>query len=240
MNHLTKKVLQVGIFAVAMGFLESAVVIYIRYIYYPEGFSFPLEPMDPKLVVTELLREAATLIMLIMIGYLSAQKGSARFGAFLIAFGVWDITYYLFLKLLINWPASLLTWDILFLLPTTWTGPVIAPVINSITMIVLGILLMRNDSRKVSIPLSRYEWTLLVTGSLVTIYGYALDYSRHMLKEFSFFETFSFGDVLVTRHAFAYVPGQFPWLLFLFGQLYFILAIIGYTLRIRKKSSNFA
>ena len=34
------------LYAVAMGYLEAAVVVYLRAIYYPEGFSFPLKPMD--------------------------------------------------------------------------------------------------------------------------------------------------------------------------------------------------
>ena len=57
---------------------------------------------------------------------------------FMISFGVWDIFYYVFLRLLIGWPESLMTWDLLFLLPVPWVGPVIAPVLVSLSMIVAG------------------------------------------------------------------------------------------------------
>ena len=110
----------VAIFSIAMGYLESAVVIYIREIYYPEGFSFPLKVLDNHILVTELLREAATLIMLIGIGVVAGKTPIERFGLFIYSFGWWDIFYYIFLKALVGWPESLLTWDILFMVPTTW------------------------------------------------------------------------------------------------------------------------
>ncbi|MBN2481771.1 MAG: hypothetical protein JXB19_08530, partial [Bacteroidales bacterium] len=123
------------LFSIAMGFMESAVVVYIREISYPEGFDFPLVPMDNTLEVTEILREAATMIMLLAAGYLGGRTLSERFTWFLYCFAIWDIFYYVFLKLLLGWPASFMTWDILFLIPVAWTGPVITPVIISLTMI---------------------------------------------------------------------------------------------------------
>jgi membrane protein implicated in regulation of membrane protease activity len=62
-------------------------------------------------------------------------------------FAIWDIFYYIFLWLLIGWPESFFTWDILFLLPVTWVGPVLAPVINSLTMIVLAGLILLADRK---------------------------------------------------------------------------------------------
>lgn len=114
-------------FAVAMGFLEATVVVYLRAIYYPTGFTFPLVSMAPQLVVAELLREAATLVMLLAPAALLSRNRLERFAWFCWAFAVWDLFYYVFLKVLLGWPESLLTWDVLFLLPTVWVGPVLAP-----------------------------------------------------------------------------------------------------------------
>ena len=132
---LRSKIIVISIFAIAMGFLETAVVIYMRDLLYPDGFSFPLVPIPADLALTEILREAATLIMLLTIAILNAKTFSERFAWFIYAFAIWDIFYYIFLKIMILWPESLMTWDILFLIPTTWTGPVISPVIVSFSMI---------------------------------------------------------------------------------------------------------
>ena len=135
MNRQTfRTIFYVILFAVAMGFLESAVVIYLRTIYYPEGFAFPIKLSGQTIALTEVLREAATLVMLFTVSLIADKKGINRFAYFLLAFAVWDIFYYIFLKLLIHWPASFFTWDILFLIPFIWVGPVLAPIINSITM----------------------------------------------------------------------------------------------------------
>lgn len=235
-----KKFFFLFLFGIAMGFFESAVVIYLREIYYPEGFDFPLQPMETQMIITELFREASTLVMLLMVALLTARNATARFGAFLIAFAVWDIFYYVFLKLLIGWPASLLTWDILFLIPTIWTGPVIAPVINSITMIVLGTVLFRNDYRHEVLPVKEYEWALLTIGSLVTVIGYTFDYSQHILSKFPLLSVSNLNNEEVSSHAYRFIPDGFPWILFTLGEIYFILAIISYLLRNKKKSYNFA
>ena len=118
----------ITVFAIAMGFLETAVVVYLRVLLYPGGFSFPLAIMPHSLAIIEIYREAATLVMLIGIGYLSGKNGTTRFAFFLYAFAVWDLFYYVFLKIFIHWPESWMTWDILFLIPTNWVGPVVAPI----------------------------------------------------------------------------------------------------------------
>src|SRR5215204_495359 len=137
MNPLTKKLIWVTIFSIAMGFMETAIVVYLRKIYYPGGFQFPLVPMEADLVLVEILREAATIIMLVGIGILIGKNTSQKFAYFIYCFAIWDLCYYIFLKLLLDWPESLLTPDILFLIPVPWVGPVIGPCIISMTMIVL-------------------------------------------------------------------------------------------------------
>ncbi|HNU62716.1 MAG TPA: hypothetical protein PKL04_11005, partial [Methanofastidiosum sp.] len=102
----TKTIIWVTIFAIAMGFFESAIVIYLRQIVYPDGFSFPLQPIPESLATTEILREAFSLLMLLSVGILTGESTITRFAYFIFSFALWDIFYYIFLKLLINWPES--------------------------------------------------------------------------------------------------------------------------------------
>jgi hypothetical protein len=133
--------LVVGAFAVAMAWVESAVVVYLRTI---TGQTNPVQPTVlpplPLIEVTEVIRELATLVMLATVGWLAGRHFRTRFGYALIAFGVWDLFYYVFLKPLTGWPNSLLDWDILFLIPLPWWGPVLAPCLIAALMILFGTL----------------------------------------------------------------------------------------------------
>ncbi|PKP10318.1 MAG: hypothetical protein CVU09_07970 [Bacteroidetes bacterium HGW-Bacteroidetes-4] len=216
-----------------MGLLESAVVVYLRELYYPEGFAFPLKPMSPILILTEILREAATLVMLIAIGVLAGRTRTERFGYFVFTFAVWDIFYYLFLKLLLNWPESLLTWDILFLLPTTWVGPVIAPVILSLLMIALSLAISYFTDRSLQTRIIGHEWLALVTGSLVVIVSFTLAYVQFMLSRFSWVE-FLLPNAKVTEQALLFVPQHFHWGLFSAGVLIIAFGLAVFIFRTKK------
>ena len=129
----------VVIYAVAMAWVESAVVFYLR------SMIGRIEPHQPAplpviggFALVELPREFATMVMLFAVGFLAGRTWRARIGYAAIAFGVWDIFYYVFLKMMCGWPHSLLDWDILFLLPLPWWGPVLAPVLISLLMILWG------------------------------------------------------------------------------------------------------
>jgi len=88
-------------------------------------------------------------MMLLSVGYLSAQNIKQKMGAFLIAFGFWDIFYYVFLNLLIGWPKSLFDIDLFFLIPVPWIGPVITPIVVSILLIIIGVnLFLKKDNSK--------------------------------------------------------------------------------------------
>lgn len=136
-----KRWLAVVIFALAMAWVESSVVFYLR------TMIDRIEPYQPNplpvfagFAKAELVREVATMVMLATVGWLAGRNGRARFGYFVLAFGVWDIGYYLFLKPLTDWPRSLLDWDVLFLIPLPWWGPVLAPCLIAVLMIVFGTL----------------------------------------------------------------------------------------------------
>ena len=234
-KNTIRTIIYLTVFSIAMGYLESAVVVYLRMIFYPEGFTFPLKAIDQQTAVVEILREAATLIMLAGAGIISGRTRTEKFGFFLYCFAVWDIFYYVFLKLLIGWPESLLTWDILFLIPVTWVGPVIAPVINSITMIVLAVIISYFTDKNLSIMIKKPEWLLLILGSLVTIISYTYDYMNFMLKRFNlsdFFDPLMQSDIL--ENATGYIPQSFPWWIFIAGELILLFAIYRFYARQRK------
>jgi len=127
-------------FAVAFGWLEATVVIYLRELLYPEGFDFPMRLLRGDLGVVELAREAATIVMLAAVGVLGARTAWGRFGLFALAFGVWDLVYYIGLYLVLGWPAGLGTWDVLFLIPGVWTGPVWTAALIAVSLVGFGAL----------------------------------------------------------------------------------------------------
>jgi len=174
------KTLWIIAFALAMGYLESAVVVYLRELYYPEGFNFPMKEMSRILAVTELFREAATLIMILAVSVLAAENLLHRFAWFLVVFAVWDLAYYLFLKIILDWPSSLITNDILFLLPSIWMGPVLAPVINSLTMILLAsVILYTGKAYLPVVRLSKFTWVLLITATFIVLIAYVKDFAAY-------------------------------------------------------------
>ena len=198
-----------------MAYLESAVVVYLRALLYPEGFDFPLKPITSDLVVTELWREAATLIMLIGAGIMAGKNAIQRFAFFIYCFAVWDIFYYVFLKALLNWPESLFTWDVLFLIPVTWTGPVLSPVLVSVLMIILALFLIRFDEMGYK-PRS-VDWMLLMASSLIIIGSFCWDYGTFMLSRHEFSAWWSLSDNALFELSLDYIPGVFNWWLWSLG-----------------------
>jgi hypothetical protein len=237
-KSLTFLLLVVTIFSIAMGLLESAVVIYLRKILYPEGFGFPLSPVTPDLILTELLREGATLIMLLGIGFLAGRNVSERFAWFLYSFAIWDIFYYVFLWLLIGWPESLMTYDVLFLLPSTWIGPVITPVIVSLTMIGFALLILVLNRRREGIKIPGVSWLALITGSVVLILGFIWDYSSFIMESMTIRDIWILPKEQVLELATQYIPRKFNWFLFILGELVILSGILGFYLRFQSGSSD--
>ncbi len=130
-------------FAVAMAFLESAVVVYLqRALGIRSGRPLPGAGARPRWATSraiEVGREAATLVMLATVGWLAGRSGLERLAWTAVAFGTWDILYYGWLWVFIGWPPSLGTWDLLFLIPVPWTGPVWAPVAVSLALVGFGL-----------------------------------------------------------------------------------------------------
>jgi hypothetical protein len=227
-----RTILWVFIFSVAMGLLEAAVVIYLRRIYYPEGFCFPLKDMEMPILIIELLREAATLAMLAMIGLLAGRRLTSSFAYFIFAFAIWDIFYYVFLYVFTGWPESFLTWDLLFLIPSIWTGPVLAPIITSLTMILLCMVILQVELRWETAHLKSLEWVILVTGAAVVLQSYIWDYNKYIFDQYSLQELFNnLSGKSLRDYTLAYVPRNFPWLVFIIGEALILLATAMYFRR---------
>jgi len=225
---LSRLFLIVTAFAIAMGFLESAVVVYLREILYPAGFDFPLSHLPAGLGVTEILREVATVVMLVALGMIAARRFSTGFAWFIYSFAIWDIFYYVFLWLLLGWPQSLMTWDILFLIPTTWTGPVLSPLLVSLTLILLAVVILTGNERGRETRIPGLIWAGLILGSLILISGFIYDYSQHMLTHFTLLQMFQMKNPEVLEVATRYIPDRFPWWIFGTGEGVILISIWRY------------
>jgi hypothetical protein len=174
---MRRRVAWLAIYAVAMAYLESAVVVYLRALYYPHGFDFPLAPMPPGIAAIEMGREAATLIMLLGVAALVGADGWEWFLAFCLSFGIWDIFYYAWLWVFVRWPPSPVTWDVLFLIPVPWTGPVLAPALVSGALVWGSLLLLRLKAQGARLVFSAPLWTTAVTGGLLVLGSFVIDFT---------------------------------------------------------------
>jgi hypothetical protein len=165
----------VAAFAVAMAYMEAATVLYIRMLVNRvEPHQAEPLPLFGSLGNVELWREAATLAMLVAVGWLAGRSWRQRAGYLALAFGIWDVLYYVFLRPISGWPQSLLDWDILFLLPLPWWGPVLAPVSIAALMIVWGTLVTQVSDR--STP--RWPWALAAIGCVLALGVFMADALR--------------------------------------------------------------
>jgi hypothetical protein len=166
-------------FAAGMAWVEAACVYYLRVMVdRVEPYQADPLPIHGILGDVELVREGATLLMLAMIGMLAGRAWRARLGYAAIAFGVWDLLYYVFLRIMSGWPASLFDWDILFLLPLPWWGPVLAPVCIASLMIVWGTLVTEWQDRIPATRVTRASWGLSWAGILLALWVFMADAIR--------------------------------------------------------------
>lgn len=169
-DHRARNWLILILFAVAMAWMESATVLYLRLLlgrlepYQPDPL--PLHPVyGPNLGVIEVVRELATMVMLAAGGRLAGRTPRSRFGLFLVAFGAWDILYYVFLAVMGPWPRSPWDWDVLFLIPLPWWGPVWAPTSIAALMVLGGSLVALYDEPKRPLWPARRSWAFNLTGA---------------------------------------------------------------------------
>ena len=139
------KVFLLAIFGIAMAHLEGVVVVYLRKalgMLDSESNKESIEKFPKRFLKIEMTREAATIIMLVVIAYLTGASWIEKGVFFLWTFAFWDLFYYLSLYILIKWPPNFTTIDVLFLIPKPWIAPVWFPIgVSSLTIIIISILL---------------------------------------------------------------------------------------------------
>ncbi len=178
MNEKKRWILAV-IYAIAMAWLESATVFYLR------SLSGKLQPYQTgplpfiagslPLGEIEMVREAATLVMILAVGLLAGRSSRARLGYAMVVFGFWDIFYYAFLNIMTGWPSSLLDWDVLFLLPLPWWGPVLAPMLISLLLITGGTLLVYVNQGGYALYPKPAANLLCLVGVVIGLYAFMTD-----------------------------------------------------------------
>src|SRR5262245_61034065 len=160
----------VFIFAMGMAWVESSVVYYLRT---HIDRIVPHQPHPLPLIgglgPVEFTREFATMVMLFTVGMLAGRTWRSRIGYAAVAFGVWDIFYYVFLKIMCGWPHSLMDWDILFLIPLPWWGPVLAPVLIALLMIGWGTLASQFEQAPAPGWSSVIAWAIAGSGMVLAL-----------------------------------------------------------------------
>ncbi|UCD37664.1 MAG: hypothetical protein JSW54_12715 [Fidelibacterota bacterium] len=208
MQHEHRRLLLwLSLFSLAFGYIEAAVVVYLREPYYPGGFHFPLVAIPVRLVWTEVIREATTLLLLFSATMLIARSNLRRFAVFAFCFGTWDLVYYLSLKLLLDWPVSILDWDVLFLIPLPWTAPILAPVLVSLALIVAAVILIRLPEDQPP-PFRPTDWLIEILAGVVIIASFLWNVPTLSAQE---------------------VPRYYPWWLFTIG---FLIGVGWFALRL--------
>lgn len=162
-------------FAVTFALVEASVVIYLRELFYPEGFNFPLTPLPQTVLNIEIAREAATILMLGSAGIMAGRTPWQRFSYFIYCFGLWDIFYYVWLKVFIGWPESFLTPDVLFLLPVVWWSPVLAPMIVAFSLCASAIVIVRQLEKGWRPVLKPFDIVWVTIGAVIILYTFMAD-----------------------------------------------------------------
>ena len=215
----------VVIFSIAMAWMESATVAYLRtLVNRVEPYQHLPLPVADSFGTTELIREAATLVMLVTLGWLAGKSWKSRFGCFMIAFGVWDIFYYLFLKIIVGWPHSLFDWDVLFLIPLPWWGPVLSPILISLILIIYGGMLTQSEFNEWTFRPGKLSWGFHFCGITVALYVFM----AHSIK------------ILIqgTGAVHMELPAQFNWPLFLLALLFMLMPILETGIRFVKVQND--
>lgn len=219
------------IFSISMAYIESATVVYLQELYYPDGFSYPLKPMT-DLFYDEIGREVATILMLLSVGVLAGRTSLQKFAWFLFCFGVWDIFYYIWLVVLKGWPTSLFTRDILFLIPVAWVGPVLAPVICSLGMMMLAGMILHVYHRGYKPRVKTVEWVVMLSGVFVLFINFIWEYSSMIIANgywsnfFNLLQHEPFLEEIAT-----FVPDPFNWPVFIIGCLITLVGMLIFYVR---------
>lgn len=220
-----KRWLIVVIFAAAMAWVESAVVFYLRtMIDRIEPYQANPFPIIGGFGAVELPRELATLIMLLAVGMLAGGTWRSRLGYSAIAFGIWDIFYYVFLKVMCDWPHSLLDWDVLFLIPLPWWGPVLAPVLIALLMIVWGTLATQFTELRSGAMSSIAAWGIACLGMGLALWVFMTDTFLAADRGFD-----------AVRNV---LPKEFNWMLFIVAFALMTAPVVNCGMRLQRRTES--
>jgi hypothetical protein len=169
------KLLLIVAFAAAFAYVEAACVVYLREVYGIEDIVRDMPRQADRLTAIEVGREAATMVMLLTAAIVAGRRLQDRAGYFVLAFGAWDIGYYAWLALIDGWPRSPLDWDVLFLIPLPWWGPVIAPAVIAAVMCIGGWAAVVQAERGIEWRLTRANVGLAALGIAIVLYTFMAD-----------------------------------------------------------------
>ncbi len=203
LNETFKRFFVVVLFSIAFSYIESAVVVYLRVIFHPGGFTFPMafaiDPSSKRLLLTEIGREVATIVLILAGAWLFGKNRQQRFAYFMTIFAIWDIFYYIWLKVLINWPVSISDWDILFLIPVVWASPFWAPVLISIILLAFAVIILYRDSLGRSLKVTALDWLFFIAASLIVVVSFCIGGSHITQQNFNsyfYWPLFVIGNIL--------------------------------------------
>jgi len=196
-RSIKTRLTSVAIFAIAMGILEAICVVYIRKIIFPPDGNIANIPITDFNFTIEAIREAMTIIMLTTMSILAAYNFRTRLAIFFIAFGIWDIFYYIGLNVFLNWPTSIMNWDTLFLIPVAWYSPVIVPVLISLYFIIGGIFIVLHEGNGIKL---KFNIIVILTQFLAfVVWFYSFIKDSAMISETG------------------YANAEYSWILFFIG-----------------------
>ena len=203
-NMRSRTLLWLTLFAIAMAYVEAALVVHLRQIYHAENLAaiFPLRLLTHHDLAIELAREVATIVMIVTVALLAVRDIGRRFAAFVFIFGVWDLFYYLWLKLLIDWPQTWLEWDVLFLIPWIWLGPWITPAMIALLFTAWGTWVLASNHKP---RFTRLSAGLFLVGTALSLTAFLWPAALSLPGGEQAFD--------------GYQPGDFPWLLYSAGLL---------------------
>ena len=172
---------------------------------------------DVEIVAVEMMRELMTLILILAVAGLTFRTFLKRLAAYMIIFGIWDIFYYIFLKIYLDWPESFFTWDILFLIPLPWVGPVMAPLLVSLSLIYAGIVILMDINRGYYFHFDKGFWIMEIIAGIIIIIPFMIS-----------------GIVVINQT----IPESFTWIIFLAGLLFGLVVFHYYLVKDSNILSN--
>lgn len=195
------------LFCIVFAYIEASVVVYLRYLTSGvPNMVFPINKANTTVSTVELVREFMSITLLVLVAFITAREKWGRFFRFLYLFGMWDIFYYVWLWIMSDWPKSLLSWDILFLIPVPWVGPVITPLLVAVLLAIDGIVFFSLLNRRKMPVIDPLPISLGVVGAILVFLSFTLEPTKLILRQ---------GIDAI----FGYEPKGFPWLIFTLGWL---------------------